>query len=376
MNDSTDGQIEDISQHLILMVKEGGSDMFLHVGAPITIKAKKKFIKVKPVLKPGDVERIAYALMTDQKRKDFEKNLQVDFAVSIRNLGRFRANLFTQRGQASLVLRHVETEVPTMEQLNLPPVLGDFVLGKNGLVIVIGATGSGKSTTLAAMIDKRNREAESHILTLEDPIEFVHKHQKSLVAQREIGTDVMDFHQGIMGAMREAPDVILIGEIRDTNSMDYALKFANTGHLCLATLHANDAVSALDRIIGFFPKETQEQECIRISENLRGVVAQRLVPTIGGGMGAALEIMVNSPRIADLIKKQEMGEIKGAIKSGQQYKMQTFDQALIQLYNEGRITFETAIDFADSKTDTKLAINLARDGTASDGGMSLVDLEQ
>lgn len=376
MSDAQEGQIEDISQHLIMMVKEGGSDMFLHVGAPITIKAHKKFLKVKPVLRPGDVERIAYALMTDQKRKEFEKEMQVDFAVSIRNLGRFRANLFTQRGQASLVLRHVETDVPTMEKLKLPEVLGDFVMGKNGLVIVIGATGSGKSTTLAAMIDKRNTETESHILTMEDPIEFIHQHKKSLVAQREIGTDVADFNMGIMAAMREAPDVILIGEIRDTKSMDSALKFANTGHLCLATLHANDAVSALDRIIGFFPKETQEQECIRISENLRGVVAQRLVPTKDGGMAAALEIMANSPRIADLIKKQNMGEIKNAIKTGQQYKMQTFDQALINLYNEGRITFETALDFADSKTDTKLAINLAQSGEASDGGLSLVDMEE
>jgi twitching motility protein PilU len=250
---------------------------------------------------------------------------------------------------------------------------------KNGLIIVIGATGSGKSTTLAAMIDKRNSESESHIITLEDPIEFVHEHKKSLVAQREVGTDVDDFEDGIIAAMREAPDVILLGEIRNQETMDYAIKFANTGHLALSTLHANDSVSAMDRILGFYPKEVQEQEAARIAENLRGVVAQRLVPTVDGKMAAALEIMVNTPRITDLIKKRETGDMKGAIRDGQQYHMQTFDQALLKLYREGRITFETALRFADSKTDLKLAIKLAESspGDGDDfGGLSLIDKEE
>lgn len=379
MSENQEEAIEDITQHLLMMVKQKGSDMFLHVGAPITIKANKKFMRLKPVLKPGDVERIAYNFMSDDRRKQFEKNRQVDFAISIPRLGRFRANLFKQRGEASLVIRYIDTNVPTMEQLNLPDVLGDFAMEKNGLIIIIGATGSGKSTTLAAMIDKRNASAESHIITLEDPIEFVHDHKSSLVAQREIGTDCDSFEDGIMAAMREAPDVILLGEIRNQETMDYALKFANTGHLALSTLHANDAVSAMDRIIGFYPKEVQEQECARIAENLRGVVAQRLVPTVDGKMAAALEIMVNTPRITDLIKKREMGDIKGAIKDGQQYHMQTFDQALLALYQDHRISMESALRFADSKTDLKLAIKLAEstpDGNDPFGGLSLIDQEE
>ncbi|NNJ91184.1 MAG: PilT/PilU family type 4a pilus ATPase [Gammaproteobacteria bacterium] len=380
MSDESGQPIEDITQHLIMMVKQKGSDMFLHVGAPITVKANKKFMRLKPVLVPGDVERIAYNFMSDERRKLFEKHRQVDFAISIPKLGRFRANLFKQRGEASMVIRYIDTNVPTMEQLNLPPVLGDFAMEKNGLVIVIGATGSGKSTTLAAMIDRRNSKSESHIITLEDPIEFVHDHKSSLVAQREIGTDCDSFEDGIIAAMREAPDVILLGEIRNQETMDYALKFANTGHLALSTLHANDAVSAMDRIIGFYPKEVQEQECARIAENLRGVVAQRLVPTVDGKMAAALEVMVNNPRITDLIKKREMGEIKGAIKGGSQYHMQTFDQALMSLYQQNRISMEQALRFADSKTDLKLSIKLAEsspdDDDAGLGGLSLVDHEE
>jgi twitching motility protein PilU len=370
---------DDITQHLIMMVKQKGSDMFLHVGAPVTIKANKKFIKLKPKLVPGDVQRIGYNFMSDEKRKLFEKHRQVDFAISIPGLGRFRANMFRQRGEASMVIRYIDTNVPTMEKLRLPEVLGFFAMEKNGLIIVIGATGSGKSTTLAAMIDKRNSESESHIITLEDPIEFVHEHKKSLVAQREVGTDVDDFEDGIIAAMREAPDVILLGEIRNQETMDYAIKFANTGHLALSTLHANDSVSAMDRILGFYPKEVQEQEAARIAENLRGVVAQRLVPTVDGKMAAALEIMVNTPRITDLIKKRETGDMKGAIRDGQQYHMQTFDQALLKLYREGRITFETALRFADSKTDLKLAIKLAESspGDGDDfGGLSLIDKEE
>lgn len=380
MSENAGEAFDDITQHLIHMVKQEGSDMFLHVGAPVTIKAHKKFIKLKPVLKPGDIQRIGYNFMSDEKRKLFEKHRQVDFAISINGLGRFRANMFRQRGEASMVIRFIDTNVPTMEQLKLPEVLGFFAMEKNGLIIVIGATGSGKSTTLAAMIDKRNNESESHIITLEDPIEFVHDHKSSLVAQREIGTDVDSFDDGIVAAMREAPDVILIGEIRNQETMDYALKFANTGHLALSTLHANDAVSAMDRIIGFYPKEVQEQECVRIAENLRGVVAQRLVPTVDGKMAAALEIMVNTPRITDLIKKREMGELKAAIKDGAQYHMQTFDQALLALYQQGRVTMETALRFADSKTDLKLAIKLAEStaGSSGDdlGGLSLLDKEE
>jgi twitching motility protein PilU len=380
MSDTPDQALDDITQHLIMMVKQKGSDMFLHVGAPITIKANKQFIRLKPVLKPGDVERIGYNFMSDEKRKLFEKRRQVDFAISIAKLGRFRANIFRQRGEASMVIRYIDTNVPTMQQLKLPEVLGDFAMEKNGLIIIIGATGSGKSTTLAAMIDKRNSESESHIITLEDPIEFVHEHKKSLVAQREIGSDVDDFDDGIVAAMREAPDVILLGEIRNQETMDYGMKFANTGHLALSTLHANDAVSAMDRIIGFYPKEVQEQECARIAENLRGVVAQRLVPTVDGKMAAALEIMVNTPRISELIKKREMGELKSAIKGGAQYSMQTFDQSLLALYNQRRITMETALRFADSKTDLKLAIKLAESSPGADdgglGGLSLIDKEE
>jgi twitching motility protein PilU len=260
--------------------------------------------------------------------------------------------------------------VSSTEQLDLPGVLNELVMEKNGLVVVVGATGSGKSTTLAAMINHRNENAAGHILTLEDPIEFLHHHKRSVVAQREVGVDTESFATGIRSAMRSAPNVIPLGEIRDHDTMESALKFANTGHLCLTTLHANNAVSALERMVTFFPPEDQGNEVMRIAQNLRGIISQRLVPTINGGKCAALEVLINTPRIQDLIVKQDLSELRNAIEQGSKYQMRTFDQALIELHENGKITAETAIEYAESKNNVSLHIRLNK-GDGFDG----VDLQ-
>jgi twitching motility protein PilU len=366
----------EVAPYLALMVKQGASDLFLHTGAHMLIKSPDGFRWVGDLLTPGVTERVLRSVTSDDRIKEFEEKGEVDFAVGLPNVGRFRANAFRQRGEVSIVFRYVKSEIPTVEELRVPLVLNELVMQKNGLILVVGATGSGKSTTLAAMIGYRNANAPGHILTLEDPIEYIHKHQKSVIAQREIGVDTASFLTGMRAAMREAPNVILVGEIRDTESMDYALKFANTGHLCLSTLHANNTISALDRILNFFPRETQEQEVKRIAENLRAIVCQRLVPTVDGQKTAAVEVMINTPRIKDLIVKQEFSTIHAAVESGaQQYHMQTFDQALVQLHAAGRITDKTAIEFADSRNNVALHIRLAAAGGKLSGDMSLVDID-
>ncbi len=356
----------EIAPFLSVMVKKGGEDMYLHTGAKILIRGTSGFAWMGEKLEPGEVERIFRSIATDEKIRDFEKYGEVDFGLGLKTIGRFRANAFRQRGEVSLVLRFVRNEIPTIEDLNMPLVLKDLVMEKNGLVVIVGATGSGKSTTLASMIDYRNKNAAGHILTLEDPIEYLHTHSKSVVAQREIGVDTESFSTGMRAAMREAPNVILLGEIRDHESMEYALKFANTGHLCLTTLHSNNAISAIERMMSFYPPESHEQEILRISENLRAVVCQRLVPTVDKKKTAAVEVMINTPRIQDLISKQDFAEIPDTIKAGQNYQMQTFDQALIKLYEEERISAETAIEYADSRNNVSLHIRV-NSGAGFDG---------
>jgi twitching motility protein PilU len=294
--------------------------------------------------------------MTGPQTDQLDRELEVDFAISEPGLGRFRANVFHQRGNIAMVLRYVTLNVPRLEELNLPPILSKLSLAKRGLVLMVGATGSGKSTTLAAMIDHRNSNAGGHILTLEDPIEFVHQHKKAIVAQREIGTDTTSFSTGMKAALRESPDVILMGEIRDQETMEFALKFANTGHLALSTLHANNAMTTMERILGFYPKDGIEGQAKRIAQNLRAIVCQRLVPGREGGKVAAVEVLINTGYIADLIAKMEIGSIKDAIERGGQYKMQSFDQHLVSLYRQGRISEETAIEFADSGSNVKIQI--------------------
>lgn len=348
----------EIAPYLALMVNKDGEDIYFHSGAKILIKGPFGFAWIGDKLIPGQVDRLFRSVASDRKIKDFEEHGEVDFSLGVPNLGRFRGSAFRQRGETSLVFRYVRGEIPTIEQLGLPAVLNDLVMEKNGLVVVVGATGSGKSTSLAAMIDHRNTNAAGHILTLEDPIEYLHTHKRSVVAQREIGVDTDSFDTGIRSAMRSAPNVILLGEIRDTDTMESALKFANTGHLCLTTLHANNAVSALERMMTFFPPEDQEAEVTRIAQNLRGVISQRLIPTLDGGKCAAMEIMINTPRVQDLIAKQDLSELRTTIEQGSKYQMRTFDQALIELYDKGRISAEVAVEYADSKNNVSLHIRL------------------
>ncbi|MDC1287484.1 PilT/PilU family type 4a pilus ATPase [Gammaproteobacteria bacterium] len=348
----------EIAPYLALMVNKEGEDIYFHSGAKILIKGPFGFAWIGDRLEPGQVDSIFRNVASERKITEFEEHGEVDFSLGVPNLGRFRGSAFKQRGETSLVFRYVRNEVPTTEELGLPTVLNDLVLAKNGLVVIVGSTGSGKSTSLAAMINHRNTNAAGHILTLEDPIEYLHEHKRSVVAQREIGVDTESYSTGIRSAMRSAPNVILIGEIRDHETMEYALKFANTGHLCLSTLHANNAVSALERMITFFPPEDQANEVVRIAQNLRGVVSQRLVPTLDGGKCAAIEVMVNTPRIQDLITKQDLSEMRNTIEQGSKYQMRTFDQALIDLFEKGKISADVAIEFADSKNNVSLHIRL------------------
>ena len=360
----------EIAPYLALMVNKSGEDIYFHSGAKILIKGPFGFAWIGDKLVQGHVDRIFRSVASDRKIKEFEEHGEVDFSLGVPNLGRFRGSAFRQRGETSLVFRYVRNDIPTVEELGLPSVLNELVMEKNGLVVVVGATGSGKSTTLAAMIDHRNTNAAGHILTLEDPIEYLHNHKRSVVAQREVGVDTESFTTGIRSAMRSAPNVILLGEIRDHDTMESALKFANTGHLCLTTLHANNAVSAIERMTTFFSPEDQANEVVRIAQNLRGIISQRLVPTLDGGKCAAMEILVNTPRIQDLIIKQDLSEMRNTIEQGSKYQMRTFDQALIELYEKGRISADTAIEYADAKNNVSRHIRLNKGQ-----GVDTVDLQ-
>jgi twitching motility protein PilU len=371
----TDTELE-IAPYLALMVNKEGEDIYFHSGAKILIKGPFGFAWLGEKLQPGQVDHIFRSIASDRKIMEFEEHGEVDFSLGVPNLGRFRGSAFRQRGETSLVFRYVRSEIPSVEELGLPLVLNDLVMEKNGLVVVVGATGSGKSTSLAAMIDHRNTHAAGHILTLEDPIEYLHHHKRSVVAQREIGVDTESYSTGIRSAMRSAPNVILLGEIRDHETMEFALKFANTGHLCLTTLHANNAVSALERMMTFFPPEDQNNEVVRIAQNLRGIVSQRLVPTVADGKCAAVEVMINTPRIQDLIIKQDLSELRSTIEQGSKYQMRTFDQALIELYEQGKVSAETAIDYADSKNNVSLHIRLNKGDDFSNVDLELDQIDR
>jgi twitching motility protein PilU len=290
----------------------------------------------------------------------------MNFAVPLSGIGRFRVNIFRQRGEASIVIRYINSVIPHFEDMNLPPVLGDIIMEKRGLVLVVGATGSGKSTTLAAMIGHRNRHSNSHILTIEDPLEFIHNHDQSIVQQREVGIDTLTYENALKNALREAPDVILIGEIRDMETMKYAIAYSETGHLCLATLHSNNANQTMDRILNFFPEVAHRQLLMDLSLNLRAIVSQRLLPSIDGKRIPAVEVMLNSPYIQELILKGHIGDIKEAMKESTDDGTVTFDQALLALYNEGKITQEEALSNADSKNDLSLAIRMDKHEAADE----------
>jgi twitching motility protein PilU len=349
----------DITPYLKLMAEKNASDIFFCTATEPQIKIQGL---IRPIgqqkLSPGDVEKMALAIMSDEQAKEFATEMEMNFAIPLKDIGRFRVNVFRQRGEVSIVVRYIQTKIPQFSDMNLPAVLGNIIMEKRGLVLVVGATGSGKSTTLAAMIGHRNRNSSSHILTIEDPLEFIHHHEKSIVQQREVGIDTLSYENALKNALREAPDVILIGEIRDMETMKHAISYAETGHLCLATLHSNNANQTMDRILNFFPETAHRQLLMDLSLNLRAIVSQRLLPTKEGSRVPAVEVMLNSPFISDLISKGDIGSIKDAMKESTDGGSMTFDQALLALYNEGKITLEEALNNADSKNDLNLAIRM------------------
>ena len=349
----------DVTPYLKLMVDREASDLFFYVGAPVNIKIEGTVMPLGNVpLKPGAVREIAYSLMTDSQIREFERDLESNFALSVSEIGRFRANVFRQRGEVSMVIRYIKQRIPDFVELSLPQILGNLVMEKRGLVLMVGSTGSGKSTSLAAMIDHRNGNAAGHILTIEDPIEFVHHHKKSVIGQREIGIDTHSYGDALKNALREAPDVILIGEIRDAETMKYSISYAETGHLCLSTLHANHANGALERIINFFPEVARPQLLMDLSQNLRAIVSQRLIIGTDGRRVPAVEIMLNTPYISELILKGKFESIKEAMAQGTEIGMKTFDQALFELYEAGIISYEDALRNADSKNELRLRVKL------------------
>ena len=349
-----------VNDLLRLMVSRNGSDLFLTSDFPPAIKVDGKVTKVSPQPLTGQhTIALARAVMNDKQAGEFERTKECNFAISPQGIGRFRVNAFVQQGHIGMVMRTIPQTLPTIDALNLPKVLKDVSMTKRGLVIFVGATGSGKSTSLAAMVDFRNENSFGHIITIEDPVEFVHPHKNCIVTQREVGIDTDGWEQALKNTLRQAPDVILMGEIRDRETMEHAVAFAETGHLCMATLHANSANQALDRIINFFPEERRAQLLMDLSLNLKGLVSQRLLPRQEGkGRVAAVEIMLNSPLIADLIFKGEVAEIKEIMKRSREHGMQTFDQALFDLYEARSVTYEDAIRNADSVNDLRLQIKL------------------
>ena len=345
---------------LRLMVEKGGSDLFITAGVPPSMKVNGKIMPVtKNPMSPEQTRETVHSVMNEQQRREFAEKHECNFAISARGIGRFRVSAFYQRNLAGMVLRRIETNIPTLDDLKLPEVLKKLALTKRGLVLFVGATGTGKSTSLAAMIGYRNKNTSGHIISIEDPIEYIHQHQNCIVTQREVGIDTESFEVALKNTLRQAPDVILIGEIRTRETMDYAVAFAETGHLALATLHANNANQALDRIINFFPEERRAQLLMDLSLNLRAMVSQRLIPKQDGkGRAAAVEIMLNTPLIADLIFKGEVAEIKEVMKKSRNLGMQTFDQALFDAYEANVISYEDALRNADSLNDLRLQIKL------------------
>ena len=369
---------------LKLMIEKKGSDLFITVGFPPAMKIHGKMTPVsKTELTPENTKALVYAVMNDKQLKEFEATKECNFAVAPVGIGRFRANAYVQQGFCGAVMRVIETDVPNIDKLRLPEVLKDVVMTKNGLVIMVGGTGSGKSTSLAAMIDYRNANSFGHIITIEDPIEYVHPHKNCVIMQREVGVDTDDWDIALKNTLRQAPDVILLGEIRDRETMEFGIAFAETGHLAMATLHANSSNQALDRIINFFPEERKTQLLMDLSLNLKAVISQRLLKTVDGkGRAAAIEILLNSPLISDLILKGEVHEIKAIMAKSNELGMKTFDQALFDLYEDDRITLEDALRSADSMNELRLRIKLegkeAKGKDAQDGldHLSLEETEE
>jgi len=352
---------------LSLMVEKGASDLFITAGVPPSIKVNGKIMPATTTpLPPEKAREVVLGVMNEKQRREFLDNKELNFAISARGIGRFRASAFYQRNLAGMVLRRIETTIPDVDELGLPDVIKDLAMTKRGLILFVGATGTGKSTSLAAMIGHRNQNSKGHIISIEDPIEFIHQHQGCIITQREVGIDTDSFETALKNTLRQAPDVILIGEVRTRETMEHAIAFAETGHLCLATLHANNANQALDRIIHFFPADRHRQLWMDLSLNLRGIVAQQLIPTPDGqGRRACLEVLLNTPLASDLIRKGEVSDLKELMKKSTELGMQTFDQALYELYDAGEITYEDALGYADSPNDLRLMIKLGSETDAT-----------
>ena len=351
-------------EYLMLLVRKDGSDLYLSTGAQPSAKFHGSLTPLeKEPMEVGSVKEIAYGIMNEVQIAEFERELEMNLAISEPNIGRFRVNIFRQRDEISMVVRNIKTEIPKFTDLGLPSTLSKLIMEKRGLVLFVGATGSGKSTSLAALIDHRNTHSGGHIITIEDPIEFIHSHKKSIVNQREVGVDTKSYEDALKNTLRQAPDVILIGEIRDRETMEHALAFAETGHLAISTLHANNANQALDRIINFFPEDRHKQLFTDLSLNLRGFVSQRLIPTVDGKRAAAIEIMLGSSTIQEFIGRGEIGGLKEIMEKSENLGMQTFDGALYKLYKEGRISLEEAIKNADSPNNLRLRISLDDNAT-------------
>lgn len=369
----------DFDSLLKLMVHKNASDLFITAGLPPSLKVNGQIGPVaKGSLTPDQARQIVYSIMTDGQRREFEASQECNFALSRPGVGRFRVNVFQQRNQVGMVLRKIEFHIPSFEDLRLPDTLKDLAMTKRGIILFVGGTGTGKSTSLASMVDYRNTNSHGHIITIEDPIEYVHQHKGCIVTQREVGIDTHSFDDALVNTLRQAPDVILIGEIRHRETMEHAIAFAETGHLCLATLHANNSNQAMDRIINFFPEDRRSQLLMDLSLNLKAVVSQRLIPIMNGeGRRAAVEILINTPLMADLILKGEIHEIKGLMKKSGELGMRTFDQALYELYRNGEISQEEALRNADSPNEVRLMIKLGeqQDGDDLASGLDGLTLE-
>jgi twitching motility protein PilU len=356
---------------LSMMVKNKASDLFITAGREPSMKVDGVIHPVnKPPLTTKQTKALVYSIMSDAQQREFEETKECNFAINAKGVGRFRVSAFIQRDAAGMVLRRIETRIPTLESLHLPPILQDLSMAKRGLVFFVGATGTGKSTSLAAMIGYRNTCGDGHIISIEDPIEYMHDHDKCIITQREVGIDTESYEVALKNTLRQAPDVILIGEIRTRKTMEHAISFAETGHLCLSTLHANNANQALDRIIHFFPEDAREQIFMDLSLNLKAVVAQQLIPRVDGkGRRAAVEVLLNTPLAAELIRKGKIHKLKDLMKRSTEHGMITFDQHLFQLYEEGIISYENALAHADSANDVRLMIKLGSTHTSD----SLID---
>ncbi|NND67401.1 MAG: PilT/PilU family type 4a pilus ATPase [Halioglobus sp.] len=367
-----------ITEWLKILASEGGSDLYLSTGAPPCAKFSGQLKPIgSEILQPGEIKQIAYEVMDSTQQAEFENELEMNLAISISGYGRFRINIFVQRNEVGIVARNIVAEIPSWQDLRLPAILTEVVMRKRGLVLFVGATGSGKSTSLAALIDYRNSNSSGHIVTIEDPVEYVHSHKKSIVNQREVGVDTRSWHNALKNTLRQAPDVILIGEIRDRETMEHALAFAETGHLCISTLHANNANQALDRIINFFPEERRAQLLLDMSLNMQCIVSQRLIPTVDKKRCAAIEILLGTPMVADLILRGEVDGIKEVMEKSENIGMKTFDSALFELFEEGLIDEEEALRNADSPNNVRLKIKFASEGGDQDAhGFSLESIEE